>query len=223
MTKLINIAIAEDYSLFRQGISALLNEQPGIQVIMEAENGKDLLDKLRLQQPDIILMDIRMPIIDGHQALDIIRSKFRDIKVIILSMHYSETYISEFIAAGAAAFLPKNCEIEKIVETIQTVHKHGYAYDHRVSKSIAGELIKTKKTDSQATHFHLTDREIDIIRLLCDDKTLSEIATGLHISVRTVEWHKKNIFEKIGAKSLAGLTVYAIRQGIVPNPEDLFN
>jgi DNA-binding NarL/FixJ family response regulator len=223
MIKPVNIAIAEDYHLFRQGIVSMLLNEPGINVIFEAANGEELITKMKLQQPQIVLMDIRMPIMDGKQALEIINNDFPGTRVIILSMHYSESYISEYIASGACSFLPKNCSIEKIIEAIYAVHKQGYYYDDRVSKSLASQLAKAKKADNPTDHGQLTEREIDIVRLLCEDKSLIEIGKDLHISVRTVEWHKKNVFEKTGAKSLAGLAVYAIKQGIVPNPEDLFN
>lgn len=220
----INIAIAEDHQLFRQGVIAMLRDESSINVLFEAENGKDLLDKLRFHTPDVVLMDIRMPVMGGRQALDIIRDQFPQIKVIILSMHNSEAYISDFIAAGASSFLPKNCEIKTIIDAIHAVHEQGYYYDDRVSKSVVSELVKTKKLDHQHTDYlQLTEREIDILRLLCDEKSVVEISSKLSISTRTVEWHKKNIFEKTGAKNLAGLALYAIRHGIIANPEELFN
>src|SRR6218665_3525989 len=157
----VNIAIAEDFELFRQGLMSLLQEEQSIKVLFDAENGKDLLDKLQSQKPDVVLMDIRMPVMDGRQALDIIRDQFPHIKVIILSMHNSETYISDFIAAGASGFLAKNCAIEKIIDAIHAVHDQGYYYDERVSKSVVSELVKTKKIDPHTDHSKLTDREID--------------------------------------------------------------
>lgn len=219
---MVDIAIAEDYLLFRQGIVSFLKEEGEINMLFEVDNGRQLIDKLQYTQPHIIIMDIRMPVMDGRQALEVIRYRYPEIRVIILSMHYSDAYISDFIAAGAAGFLPKNCSPEKLIDAIFSVYNRGYYYDSHVSKLVS-ELMKTKKSELLPDHVRLTPREIDILRLICTEKTTLEISEDLNISTRTVEWHKQNIFEKTNSKSLAGLVIYAIKQGIIPNPEDLFN
>jgi DNA-binding NarL/FixJ family response regulator len=137
-------------------------------------------------------------------------------------MHFSPTYISEFLTAGAAGFLPKNCTGEKLINAVLSVYNHGHYYDDTVSKLVS-ELVKNKKAVPALDHARLTPREIDILRLICSEKSTLEIGELLRISVRTVEWHKQNIFEKTYSKTLAGLTIYAIRTGIIPNPEDLYN
>jgi DNA-binding NarL/FixJ family response regulator len=218
----INIAIAEDHELFRKGLVALLNQEKGIRVLFDAENGQELLNKMKEEQPHIVLLDIRMPVRDGRQTLTQITEKFPETKAIILSMHYSEPHISEFIAAGACGFLPKNCPIIEVIEAIFTVSKQGYYYDHRISKSALSQL-KTKVATRGFDFVRLTDREEQIVRLLCSDQSVMSISADLGISNRTVEWHKKNIFEKTNCRSLAGLTQYAIKCGIITNPEELYN
>jgi two-component system response regulator DegU len=219
---MVDVAIAEDYLLFRHGIVSFLKEEQKINMLFEADNGKELIEKLQSSRPHIVIMDIRMPVMDGRQALEIIRYRFPEIRVIILSMHYSDPYISEFINAGAAGFLPKNCAPEMLIDAIYTVYDQGYYYDNYVSK-VVSDLVKTKKSELLPGHLRLTPREIDILRLLCAEKTTAEIGDELNISARTVEWHRKNILEKTNTKGVAGLVMYAIRMGIIPNPEDLFN
>ncbi|MCD6065867.1 MAG: response regulator transcription factor [Bacteroidetes bacterium] len=222
MNYTVDVAIAEDYLLFRQGIVSFLSDEPGINIIFEVDNGQELIEKLKFRRPHIILLDVRMPVLDGREALRIIQQNYPEVKVIILSMHYSDAYIAEFLSAGACSFLPKNCPPGKLIDAIFAVYQQGYYYDTHITKIIT-KLVKTKNTDISAENSTLTARELEIIRLLCDEKSIGEISDKLFISIRTVEWHKKNVFEKTHSRSLAGLALYAVRAGIIPNPEDLFN
>jgi DNA-binding NarL/FixJ family response regulator len=221
MSARVQVALVEDYLLFRQGLVSFLRDEEEINILFQASNGKELIDQLLVQQPNVIIMDIRMPVMDGRTALGIIRRKYPAIRVIMLSMHYSDQYVSEFFTAGAAAFLPKNCSPEKLIQAIYTVYEQGHYYDDFTSKIIS-DLVKTKLPGS-GDYTPLTTREIEILRLLCTEKTIPEIGDQLEISSRTVEWHQQNIFEKTASKTRVGLVMYAIRMGIIPNPEDLFN
>ncbi len=219
MIKPILVAIAEDHLLFRQGIVTMLSDEENIKVLFDVANGQELLDNLKDKRPDVILLDIRMPVMNGEEALEYISGNYPDIKVIVISMHYSDHYITHFIKNGARGFLPKNCPIESVIDAIIAVHNHGYYFDNKVSRSMITELLQTKKIPQ----VELTDRELLIIKLLCDEKSTAEIGEQLLISNRTVEWHKKNIFDKTSSKSLAGLAIYAIKHKIINNPEEGFD
>ncbi|MCZ8284655.1 MAG: response regulator transcription factor, partial [Bacteroidia bacterium] len=125
----ISIAIAEDHVLFRQGMVSLLTEEEDISIAFEAGNGQELLDSLKHTIPHVILLDISMPVMEGKEALTKIRELYPEVKVIMLSMYYESSYIAEYLAKGARAFLPKNCDIEKVIDAIRTVHQKGFYFD----------------------------------------------------------------------------------------------
>ena len=212
---LIKIAIAEDHHLVRQGMVALLNEDPNIDIIFDVENGKLLLEKLPSNVPDIILLDIEMPVMNGKEALIEIRKTYPAINVIIISAHYEDAYITEFIIKGAKGFLPKNCDIEKVVEAIYAVNTQGYYFDSKVSKSLVAKLVKSEQIAPVFNSTPLSDREIEILKLTCEERTNKEISDLLNISKRTVEGHRKKILEKTNSKNIAGLVMYAIKHNII--------
>lgn len=196
MKENITIALVEDHLLFRQGMLALLNESKICEVLFDVGNGKELLESMRISQPEIILLDIDMPVMNGKQALDILKLKYPDIKVIMLSVHFEEFYILEFIKNGANAFLPKGSDISIVIEAIKSVHEVGYYYDEHISEliRIAGSDSKfIKGKDSKPL---LTKREVEVWNLIRSGKTNNEIAELLFLSVRTVEWHRLNLSKK---------------------------
>jgi len=214
MIKKINIALAEDHQLVRQGMIALLKEEEGLNILFDVSNGKELMDMLKHTRPDIILLDIAMPVMDGKDALEKIRYKYPKIHVIIITSHYNERYISEFITRGAKGFLPKNCDIEKVVDAIYSVFDQGYYFDTMVSRSIVEklQLENFKVFPSENT---LSIKEKEILRLICMEKSNKEISENVFLSKRTVEWHKKNILEKTKSKSVIGLVKYAMKYDIL--------
>jgi DNA-binding NarL/FixJ family response regulator len=213
MIQPINIGIAEDHLLVRQGLVSMLKKEEDINVLFSVSNGKELLDELKVSKPHIILLDIRMPEMDGRAAYAKIKVKFPDIKVIILSSHFNDAYISEFIIEGVAGFLPKNCDIEKVVDAIYAVHEQGHYFDSKISVSLVAKLRKHNKFPSAEKS--LTERQIEIIRLLYDEKSPEEISKILFLSRRTVEWHKNKIFEKTQTKTIVGLIKYAISNSLI--------
>ena len=212
--KPIKIAIAEDHQLVRQGIISLLTDEDDLEVVIEAENGAILLDQLKLEKTDIVLLDLEMPVLNGQDALKFITDRYPDIRVIIVSMFYADEFISECIMAGARGFLPKNCDIEKVIEAIHAVNQQGYYFDDKISHSLLSKLTIEKNIAPTFSKEELSQREIEIIQLVCDGLTNKIIAKQLCISVRTVEGHRSAISEKTNAKNIAGLVIYAIKNGI---------
>jgi DNA-binding NarL/FixJ family response regulator len=216
MSDLIHLGIADDHLVLRQGLISLLKEYDNLNVIISANNGKELMQALKSSKPDIILLDIEMPEMNGREALERISIKYPKIKVIIMSQYFEDGYIVEFIKNGACAFLPKNCDIEKIVDAITYVHEHGYYFDNRVSMAMADML---KKMPSPATSLaedaDLTKQELKIIHLICAKKTNTEIAESLHLSVRTIESHRYNISKKTGTTNSIELMEYSKKNDLL--------
>jgi len=215
MSKLIHIGIIDDHLVLRQGLITLLKEYENLNVIISANNGKELMEALKTNKPNIILLDIEMPVMNGREALAKINANYPKIKVIMLSQHFEDGYIIEFIKNGACAFLPKNCDIDKIVDAITYVHEHGYYYDNKVSLAMATMLKKNPSYNRIPNHNEFTKKENIIIKLICSKKSNAEIADELNVSVRTVESHRYKISKKTQTNNTMDLVEYAIKNGIL--------
>jgi two-component system response regulator DegU len=214
----ISIAIAEDHVLFRQGMVSLLNEEEDVSIAFEAGNGQELLDSLQHTLPHVILLDISMPVMEGKEALTKIRETYPEVKVIMLSMYYESSYIAEYLAKGARAFLPKNCDIDKVVDAIRTVHHKGFYFDDEISGLLMDKLIHVEKQHDDNVKLRLTDRETQVLNLICLEKSNKEIAEILHISIRTVEGHRQCIMAKTDTKNVLSLVMFALRNKIISLP-----
>lgn len=212
--KKIQIAIAEDHQLVRQGIISLLREEESIHVLFEASNGQELLNHLKTEAPDVILLDLNMPVMSGQETMLQLHKTHPAIKVLIISMHNSDFHVTEMMARGARGFLPKNSDIETVVKAIHAVYSGGYYVDEKVS----GALIGAFSGQVPDTADQLSPRELEILKLICLDKSNQEISDTVFLSKRTVEWHKNNILAKTKAKTTVGLMKYALRHGIISDP-----
>jgi len=208
---LLKIAIADDHVVLRQGLIALLKEHEDMKVVINVSNGEELLQELNEKMPDIVLLDIEMPIMDGRLTLEKIRSNYPEIKVIVMSVHFNDAYIIDFIKNGACAFLSKNCGISKIVEAIQQVHEEGFYYDSDVAAAMAVGIksVPDSAIEALLSSMKLTMREMHILQLICSKKTSAEIAERLGVSVRTIEGHRYNIYKKTKTTNLDTLIEYA--------------
>lgn len=214
MSKPIQVAIADDHALFRAGVRTALSAKKDVELIAEADNGMQLLNLLRHIEPDVILLDIQMPIMDGIATLPEIRKLYPQIKVIMLSMHNDHSMISKLMEIGANSYLTKNSDSETIYQAIKTCHEQEFFFNELTNKALLTGL-RTKRNEPQLTEdANLTDKEVRILRLMCEEKTTKEIADIVEISPRTVEAIRDKLKVKIGAKSMAGLVLYAIKTGI---------
>lgn len=212
--KTITVAIAEDHVMIRQALINMLEKETGIHVLFGVANGKELLEQLRLVTPQILILDIQMPVMGGAEVYEVIRLKYPSIKVIILSMHYQETYVSKFMMAGVVGFLPKNCDFEKLTSLIYSVNDNG----HNPESRRLGSAYSSKQAEHPESCRKLSERQLSIIRLLYHEKNVEEISRLLFLSKRTVEWHKNQIFEKTETKNVIGLLKYAISNGLISMP-----
>lgn len=215
MSKTIHIGIVDDHLVLRQGLMMLLKEYENLNVILDAGNGKELLTALRHKTPDVVLLDIEMPVMNGRETLDRVKEKYPKVKIIIMSMHFNDAYIIEFIKNGACGFISKNSDIEKIVDAIQSVYELGYYYDHKVSVVMAEMIKRIPGINGVVPETDLTKREIQIIKLVCNKKTNIDIARLLNLSVRTIEGHRYNISKKTNTTNSLELVDYVIQNNLM--------
>ncbi|MEL7120314.1 MAG: response regulator transcription factor [Bacteroidota bacterium] len=215
----IQIAIVDDQKLFLKGLKLILSSFEDIELTLEAKDGEQLLHALKKNQPDVILMDLKMPKIGGIEAIKIIDSLYPSIKVIVLSMYDEERLINHTMKSGANSYLLKNEEPEVLHKAIRTVYEKDYYFTDYVSKAllkgqpiINGQHLLNLEI---STRIGITKRELEILNLICNELTTAEIAKKLFISKRTVEGHRKNLLAKTGVKNTVGLVLFAIRNQLV--------
>ncbi len=209
----IRIFIADDHALFRGGLVALLQTEPDIEVVGECENAGELLSALRETPADVLILDISMPGPPVAACIDEIRSRFPDVRVIVLTMHEEAFYLREAIAAGARGFVLKRSSGAELVHAIRAVASGSHFVDPRLSDVVVNEWAEGVGDPPRRNL--LSKREEEVLRHLALGNTNREIAEQLNISQRTVETHRANIMKKIGARSRADLVAYALQRGIV--------
>lgn len=211
---MIKLIIAEDENLFIQGLRMIFSQNPDIKIIETANNGRELIDiivKDKLE-PDIILLDLSMPVLDGIDTLLELNQMNLSAKVIILSSHYNDSIIIKLLDEGVSAFLAKNEHPDEVIKAIVEVHKKGFYINDYIMQLIRNRRLLAKK---KQLHTELSNRELEILKLICQEFTTKEIAEKLYISPRTVEGHRNRILEKTHAKNTVGIVLYAIEHKIL--------
>ncbi|MFV8372368.1 response regulator [Flavobacterium sp. LB2P74] len=218
MNKTIKIIVVDDEILFRKGICFLLGRETNIEIIFEASNGDELisfLQKNKNNHPDIIIMDLKMPVINGVEATKIIRKEFPELKIIALTSYDSKSFVANMIDVGAVSYLIKNTTPQELLTTIKEVASKGFYYTDYVLKIIQSDVLTKKKTKSNFDSNFLSPREIEVLKLICIQKSTVEIAAQLYISPRTVEGHRNNLLLKTESRNIAGLVVYAVQNELM--------
>ena len=212
----IKLIIADDHEIFRDGFKLMLSKFPEIMLVGEAANGRELLELTEKLNPDVILTDIKMPVMDGIEATKKIAALYPDKGVIGLSMYDDDELIIEMLEAGAKGYLIKNAGKDQIIEAIKTVYNDEPYYCRTTSNKLTQMIAKSRFNPYKKTEkAEFSEREKEIIACICDEMTNKEIGDKLFISVRTVEGHRLKILEKMNVKNTVGLVVYAIKNGIV--------
>lgn len=213
---MIKVAIADDHALFRTGVKTSLSSRKDIEMIAEAENGMQLLNLLKHIKPDVVLLDIQMPIMDGLTTLPEIKKMYPEVKVIMLSMHNDHSVISRMMEIGANSYLTKDSDSEVIYQAIKTCFEQEFFFNDLTNKALLSGLRMKKVSDSQPdADIQLSDKEKTVLKLMCEEKSTREIASAVDLSPRTVEAIRDKLKTKTGSKSLAGLIMYAVKAGIV--------
>lgn len=214
--KKIKVLLADDHTILRKGLCSLLADDKDIEVVAEAENGREALDKVKKLKPDVVVMDIAMPGLNGLEATRQIKKYFPEIKVLILSMHANEEYIFQTLRAGASGYLIKKAAPMDLTLAIQAAIRGESFLSPAISRTVIKEYIrKAEKTAVEDEPFEmLTDREREVLQLIAEGHSNREIADRLYISTKTVETHRAHLMEKLNIHSAADLTKYAIRKGL---------
>jgi len=217
-TEPIKVLITDDHVLYRAGVKTALSAKKDVKVIAEADNGMHLLNMLKMIQPDVILLDIQMPVMDGIGALPEIKKNWPHIKVIMLTMMDDHSMITKLMELGANSYLSKTSDSEVIYEAIKTCYEQEYFFNALTNKALLNNLkAKNNMTPQKMVQAeaNLTDKEMLILKLMCEEKSTKEIADIVELSPRTVEAIRDKLKVKTGAKSTAGLILYAVKNNIL--------
>jgi DNA-binding NarL/FixJ family response regulator len=213
----IKYVIADDHSIFRQGIRFALADDPELICVGEASNGKELLELLEKKSCDAILLDLKMPEMGGMEVIKAIRKINLEIKIIVLTMFENENFVIRVMEEGANGYLLKNTDPDEIKAALHAAVHSGYYFNDKVGITLLRQLTKNSAVlQANKRGVILSDKEIEVLKLICDELTTAEIADKLYLSSRTVEGIRSNLLEKTGTKNIAGLALYAIRNGIIP-------
>lgn len=215
----IKLAIVDDQRLFLNGLKFIINTFEGIELILEASDGEEFIKKIKTNPPDVVLLDLKMPIMDGVEITKYLKVHHPDIKIILLTMYNDDRFIAHLMELGANGYLLKDEESEIVEAAIHAVVQKGFYFNDYVSKALL-RGVKGKNKQSlpgfaSAPGLNLTKRELEVLQLICEELTTSEIAQKLYISARTVEGHRKNLVEKTGVRNMAGLVIYAVKHKLV--------
>lgn len=215
----IKILLADDHKIIRDGLKTLLEKQPEMEVIGEAENGREAVRLAMKLKPDVVIMDVSMADLNGMEAARQIRKQYPGIKIIALSMHSDKRFVLGMLEAGASGYLLKDCAFEELSRAIRNVAANQTYLSPGVTDVVVQDYLlkssreKTSKERSFSDSI-LTDREREVLQLIAEGKSTKETAEILHVSVKTIETHRKQIMDKLDLHSIAELTKYALREGL---------
>jgi len=210
----IRILLADDHKMFREGLRALIEKQPGMEIIDEVENGRKAVQLVRDLLPDVIIMDIAMPNLNGIEATRQIVAKIPSVKVIALSMHSDKRFVVEMLKAGASGYLLKDCAFEELAHAICAVRSNRTYLSPKIADMMIKDYVRLFPKNKLWVFSVLTSRQREVLQLLSEGKTTSQIALDLQVSVKTVETYRQQIMDKLDIHSIAELTKYAIREGL---------
>lgn len=212
----IKLAIADDHKIFRDGLRTSLKDRDYIKILWEAEDGRDMTHKLKIKEPDVLLMDIRMPEIDGINAIQMIRHEYENLKIIVLSMYDDKEIITKMMEMGANSYLTKTTDPQEIYHAIVTCMNEDFYFNDLINSAVLLKL-QHKKTVKRfyPNTVKFNEKELRIIKLISEDKTTEEISQEVFLSPRTIETVRQSMKQKVGAKTIAGLIMYAMRNKLL--------
>jgi DNA-binding NarL/FixJ family response regulator len=208
------IIIADDHKIIRDGLKSLISQYSDLTVVAEAGDGRHAVELVRELHPDVVIMDVNMPELNGIDATRQIVTESPDTHVIALSMHSDRRFVNAMLKAGAYGYLLKDCAFEEIIRAIKTVLNGQMYLSATITSQVVDDLITKKSGENESTLSMLSDREREVLQLLAEGNSTKEIASTMNISVKTIESHRKNIMDKIDLRSVAELTKFAIREGL---------
>ena len=211
----IRVLLAEDHTIVRKGLCSLLEGEAGIEVIGEAEDGREAVQKTQELLPDVVLMDISMPELSGLEATRQIKKRFPEVKVVVLTRHANEEYVFQILRAGASGYVVKKAAPTELILAIQSVCRGDSFLSPAISRPVIEEYIRKAEATEENSYHRLTDREREVLQLIAEGHSSREIAALLHITERTVRAHRGHLMDKLDIHSAAELAQYAIRKGVI--------
>ena len=210
----IQVLLADDHAMIRQGLRALIEKEDGISVIAEADDGRKAVETVRELAPDVVVMDVGMPNMNGIEATRRIVSDFAGVKVLALSMHSDKRFVREMFAAGASGYLLKDSAFHELALAIRTLARNGTYLSPGVTDSVIKDFVSQRAETDGSVFSLLTARQREVLQLTAEGKSTKAIAAQLKVSVKTVESHRLKIMDKLDVRSIAELTKYAVREGL---------
>ena len=212
----IRIVLADDHAIVRQGLHSLLEKEPDMEVVGEAKDGQKALDLVWELLPDIVIMDVTMPNLNGADATRQITRESPEVRVIALSIHSNKRFVVNMLKAGAAGYILKECLFDELVKAIRIVTGGGAYLSPQITGLVVGDYVQRLLTNANLPLEILTDREHQVLQLLAEGKFTKQIALELHVSTKTIEACRRRIMLKLDINSVAELTKYAVREGLTP-------
>lgn len=206
--KKTKVAIVDDHKILRDGLRLMIDNMDNVEIVIEASNGKEFIDRLQLVQPDLVIIDINMPVMGGEEAVSIVKSQYPDMKVLVLSMNNEEQYYKTMNNLGVDGFIVKESDYNELRHAIQVVIDGGKYFSQVL-------LLRMVNNRDNSLNINLTNRELDVLRYLCKGLSANEIAEKLFISPRTVEKHRSDLLLRTGTPNSISLVLFAVKNGIV--------
>lgn len=210
----MKIILADDHRIIRDGLYELLRKEDDFDIVAMADNGREAYEKVKEFEPDIVVIDVAMPILNGIEATRKIMALGKKTKVIALSMHNDRRFIDEMFRAGASGYLFKDCAYDELITAIRVVKDQGFYLSSKIMNQVIGDFIKNLSDENNSAFAILTEREREVLQLIAEGNSTSTIAKTLFIGEKTVETHRRNIMSKLNISNVADLTKYAIREGL---------
>ncbi|OIN57121.1 response regulator transcription factor [Arsenicibacter rosenii] len=216
----IKLALCDDHNLFRVGMATILSQVADFELLLEASNGQELIDKVPRKTPDVVLLDLQMPVLDGTATADWLREHYPLIKIIVLTMHDEDRMVLHLLEKGVSGYLLKDAEPDEVELAIRKVIDEGVYLNEFVSKAMLRKMTNRTTVVKQPSTFYnskvlLSEREKEVLKLICEGLSTAEISEKLFLSPRTVEGHRLRILEKTGTKNTAGMVAYAFKNNLV--------
>jgi len=210
----IKVLLVDDHAIIREGLRSLLDKQPEMEVIADTDDGRKAIELVRELLPDIVIMDITMPGLNGIEATRQIIAEFPDVKVIALSIHSKRRYVADMLSAGATGYILKECLFDELVQAIKAVAAGGRYLSPRITDVVVSDYVKRLSASADSPFEALKTREREVLQLVAEGKSTKQIALELHVSTKTIEANRRQIMEKLNIHNVAELTKYAVREGL---------
>jgi two-component system response regulator NreC len=215
----IRVLIADDHAIVREGLKQLINSQQDIEIVGEAEDGMEALEKIRALRPDVVLLDIAMPRLNGLEAISLIKEAVSSVQIVVLSMHTKENYVHQALATGALGYVLKASPGAEVVKAIRAAHQGEYFLSSKIKAEVIGTYLKNRKRQPEIRGYDtLSERERQVFRLVVEGNSNKQIGDLLCVSPKTVEKHRSNVMKKLGINDFLGMVKYAVKLGIA-DPE----